>query len=168
MRIYSIIAAIVLLMFTIASHAAPGNKQPKTAVSGTLTYGKTTVVFHDAVAYKVIPKGGAKGEVWTVVHLSETPLDRKNVKAEVKKEGRYSSFNNPLELIFDSKDKLCYVYFFVKVGGVSVNTPPIGVTPQVTITNDLAKGRVFMEKAQEGVGSKYQFDVSFSAEIIHF
>jgi hypothetical protein len=154
-----------LMLFPMT--AAGADKAEKQMVKGSLKVGKTTVTFNNAVAYRVTPEGAAKGEEWRVVHLSDKPFDRAAVKAELKKNGRYSKdFDNQLKLTFDPKGEIYYLYFYVKEGNVNLSSPPVGVTSKVSFSKDRASGRVFMEKPKKNFDDEYKFDVTFETDII--
>lgn len=168
----SVIGLCVVLLIGLSmlfpATSAGADKAAKPMVKGSLKVGKTTVTFNSAVAYRINPEGAAKGEEWRVVHLSDKPFDNKAVKAELKKNGRYSNFENQMKLTINPKGEIYYLYIYVKEGNGNLNTPPIGVTGQVSFTKDRATGRVYMPKPRKNFDDEYQFDVTFEAEMITY
>jgi hypothetical protein len=168
----SVIGSCVVLLIGLSMlfpTTSPGaDKVAKPMVKGSLKMGKATVAFNSAVAYRINPKGAAKGEEWRVVHLSDKPFDNKAVKAELKKNGRYSNFENQVQLTINPKGEIHFLYIYVKEDNVNLSTPPIGVTGQVSLTKDRATGRVYMPKPMKNFDDEYQFDVTFDAEIITY
>lgn len=167
--IYLGICMIFLLgtapFFPVAAAEKDNASMPK--VKGSLKVGKTTVTFNNAVAYRFAIQGAARGEEWSVVHLSDKPFDKAAVAADLKKAGRYSKdFDNQLKLTFNPQGELYYIYFYVREGNVNLNTPPIGVTSHTSFAKGRAAGRVYMQKPQKNFDDEYQFDITFDTDIL--
>jgi hypothetical protein len=153
----------IVLPGAVAGEDGSGN----VTVKGSLTYGKTTVTFTDAVAYGITPKGAVEGEKWRVVHLSDKPFDRARVREELIRDGRHSKgFDNQLKLTFDPKGEVYYIFLFIRDGNVSYNTAPFGVEGRAFFTHDRGRGRVFMPKPKNAMDENYQFDVTFDVGLI--
>jgi hypothetical protein len=132
------------------------------SASGYLAVSKFKVNFKHAVAYK----RKLFNESYTIVLLTETPLDRGKLMKKLKQSGDWLDFVTHLKLGFNAKNKLDQVWFWVKKHGMNVSAGGAKIDHQVKVSAKRIKGTANTPKPQKVFKTEYQFKVAFDAEII--
>lgn len=135
---------------------------PKLANSGKLTIGDTTYKLPNVVAYEV----KVFDEKRTALFFSEKPINLKQLKASLKKDGTdddMSEFQPHVRLQIDKSDEVKQMDLWADNSSVSSNA---NLSGDVVIEDGRVRGTAKLTKPGEVSSKTYTFEVSFDLEVL--
>jgi hypothetical protein len=157
-----LIALCLSGLFTVTDAIRADEKKdsPKGEVTGTLILDGKSYKLQSALAYE-ITKFDVK---FTVIYLSEKPLDAGKLKASFKKKGNDEDFHTSdahVRLMFDDQGKLFQISMHAGGGNVVLQGDP-NIKTEFALKDGAAKGTAKSVKPDKD----YTLDTTFDAKLI--
>jgi len=152
------IAALFAAAFGIVT-PAPGDEK-KAEAKGTLMLDGKNYNLANALAYETT----MFDKKWTVIYLSEKPLDTSKLKASFKKKGTDEDFfavAPHVKLMFDDQGKLFQLALYAAGSNVILQGDP-NIKAEATLRDGAAKGMAKTIKPDKD----YTFEVTFDVKLI--